>query len=273
MYSISDLENRLAPSERMPVLFVGHGTPMNAIQDNEYSRTWTALGRELPKPQAIIVISAHWLTQGGTAITDAPKNPIIYDFYGFPPELYNVKYDTKGDHDVAQLVAKQLLDDMERYEIALDHQWGLDHGTWSVLKWLSPHPSVPVLQISIDYSLPLPKLYELFTRLRRLRDHGVIFIGSGNIVHSLRAMRNDGATWDWAAEFDHIAHEAIEHRDLDVLLDPFAASPSARLSIPTDDHYRPLITALPLLDPDEQLHYFNESIDLGSVSMRSFVTA
>lgn len=272
IYSLNDLESHLTPSERMPVLFVGHGTPMNAIEDNEYSRTWTALGKGLPHPQAIVVISAHWITQGNTLITDAPKNPVIYDFYGFPDELYHVPYETRGDHDIAATLATTLTAQLAGYEAALDSQWGLDHGTWSVLKWLAPHPTVPVLQISIDYSMPLPKLFELFARLRRLRDQGVIFIGSGNIVHALRALRGDGIVWDWATEFDAIAHKAIHERDMETLLNPFAATPSARLAVPTDDHYRPLISSLSLVDADEGLHFFNESIDLGSVSMRSFIT-
>ncbi|MCH4250067.1 MAG: dioxygenase [Microbacteriaceae bacterium] len=176
-HSLQDLENRLHPSERMPVLFVGHGTPMNAIESNTYSRTWSTLGKRLPVAQAIVVISAHWLTRGSTHITDAPTNPIIYDFQGFPEELYQVQYETRGDDRVARL----LLNAMRDYEASLDAQWGLDHGTWSVLRWLAPAPTVPVLQISIDYSMPLPQLYELFGRLRRLRDRGVIFIGSSRM--------------------------------------------------------------------------------------------
>lgn len=273
MYELHDIEERLHPSERMPVLFVGHGSPMNAIEDNIYSRTWASLGRELPHPQAIIVMSAHWLTRGGTSITDAPRNRVIYDFGGFPEPLYHVRYDTAGDHDVARIAADRLVDWVQGYEIALDRQWGLDHGTWSVLRWLAPHPDVPVLQISIDYSLPLPRLHELFGRLRRLRDRGVLFIGSGNIVHALRSMRGDGAVWDWAREFDEVAEAAIRERDLGTLLDPFRVGTAARLAVPTDDHYRPMIAAMALLHPGEELRFFNESIDLGAISMRSFITA
>ena len=141
----------------MPVLFVGHGTPMNAISDNEYTRTWSRLGTGLlgsedAAPQAIVVVSAHWLTPGETRITDAPRNRVIYDFGGFPEELYHVPYDTAGDPQVARVLAQQLVE----YEAALDSQWGLDHGTWSVLVHLAPAPTVPVLQVSIDYAMPLP---------------------------------------------------------------------------------------------------------------------
>lgn len=267
-HTLASLENRLVPSERMPVLFVGHGNPMNAIEDNTFSRTWTALGQQLPEPQAIVVISAHWLTPGSTRITDAPTNPIIYDFMGFPEELYQVTYETHGDEGVARILADALWE----YEAELDKQWGLDHGTWSILKWIAPQPKVPVLQISIDYAMPLPQLYELYSRLRRLRDRGVLFIGSGNIVHALRAMRMDGGVYDWAQEFDALAAEAIVTRDTGVLLNPFESSAAAKLAVPTDDHYRPMVAALSLLDDSEDVAFFNTSIDLGAVGMRSFIS-
>jgi 4,5-DOPA dioxygenase extradiol len=269
-YSLADLEARLVPSERMPVLFVGHGNPMNAISDNDYTRTWSRLGGELPSPQAIVVVSAHWLTPGETRITDAPRNRVIYDFGGFPDELYHVPYDTIGDHDVARLLAQQLVE----YEAALDAQWGLDHGTWSVLKHLAPAPTMPVLQISIDFAMPLPKLFELYGRLRALRDRGVLFIGSGNIVHALNRVKWDGGdAWDWAEQFDTDTAAAITERRTDLLLDPYGTWSEARIAVPTDDHYRPMVAALSLLHDDEDIRFFNESIDLGSVGMRSFVTA
>jgi 4,5-DOPA dioxygenase extradiol len=269
-YSISDLDNRLVPSALMPVMFVGHGNPMHAISDNAYTRTWTQLGRQLPQAQAIVVISAHWLTPGQTHITDAPKNPIIYDFGGFPAELSRVTYDSVGDTDVARLLARQLVE----YEAELDKQWGLDHGTWSILKFLAPAPEVPVLQISIDYAMPLPRLHELFGRLRAMRRRGVLFIGSGNIVHSLgRARWDGGPAWDWAQQFDADTAVALRDRDLGKLLDPYNAWPEARLAVPTDDHYRPMVAALSLLEEQEDIGFFNSSIDMGSIGMRSFVSA
>jgi 4,5-DOPA dioxygenase extradiol len=269
--SIADLEARLRPSDRMPVLFVGHGNPMHAIADNDYTRTWEAEGRRLPEAQAIVVVSAHWLTPGRTHVTDAPRNRVIYDFGGFPDALYRVRYDTVGDHDVARVLAHHLAE----YEAALDAQWGLDHGTWSVLRHLAPEPQVPVLQISIDDSLPLPRLHELYSRLRRLRRQGVLFIGSGNIVHALgRARWEPGAAaWDWAEQFDADTADALEHRRLDALLDPYGTWSEARLAVPTDDHYRPMVAALSLLEDDEELRFFNTAIDMGSIGMRSFVTA
>ena len=269
-YSISDIDDRLTPSELMPTMFVGHGNPMHAIADNGYTRRWHQLGESLPPAQAIVVVSAHWLTPGQTHITDAPTNPIIYDFGGFPDELYQVQYETKGDHDVARALAQQLVD----YEAQLDAQWGLDHGTWSILRHIDPAPEVPVLQISIDFSMPLPRLYELFGRLRAMRRRGVIFIGSGNIVHALGRARwePDAGAWDWAEQFDADTAVAIRDRRIDQLLDPYRTWAEARIAVPTDDHYRPLVAALSLLEDGEDVRFFNSSIDMGAISMRSFVT-
>lgn len=269
-YSLGDLESRLTPSERMPVLFVGHGNPMNAISDNDFTREWARVGRELPEPQAIVVISAHWLTPGSTHITDAPRNRVIYDFGGFPDELSHVQYPTRGDAEVARILARQLIE----YEAQLDAQWGLDHGTWSVLKHLAPEPEMPVLQVSIDYTMPLPGLHELYSRLRALRDRGVLFIGSGNIVHALNRVKwSGGGPWDWAEQFDADTAAALRDRRIDLLLDPYNTWPEARIAVPTDDHYRPMVASLSLLHVDDDIRFFNDTIDLGSVGMRSFVTA
>lgn len=268
-YSIVDLDARLVPSPRMPVLFIGHGNPMHAISDNEFTQTWGRVGAALPPAQAIVVISAHWLTPGGTHVTDAPRNRVIYDFGGFPAELSRVQYPTDGDPAVARILARQLVE----YEAQLDAQWGLDHGTWAVLRHLAPQPEVPVLQISVDPAMSLPGLMELFSRLRPLRDRGVLFIGSGNIVHALDRVKWDGGgAWDWAVEFDRVTADALADRRTDLLLDPYAHWDTARLAVPTDDHYRPMIAALSLLDAGEDLGFFNEQIDMGSVGMRSFLT-
>jgi 4,5-DOPA dioxygenase extradiol len=253
----------------MPVLFVGHGNPMNAISDNAFTQQWSEVGRGLPDAQAIVVISAHWLTPGHTRITDAPKNPIIYDFGGFPDELYRVQYDTFGDERVAQLLARQLVE----YEAELDKQWGLDHGTWSVLKHLAPAPEVPVLQISIDYSMPLPELYRLYSRLRSMRRRGVVFIGSGNIVHALGRVKWDGgAPWEWAQQFDADTALALRDREVGKLLDPYGTWSEARIAVPTDDHYRPMVASLSLLEDGEDIRFFNDEIDMGAIGMRSFIT-
>lgn len=251
----------------MPVLFVGHGNPMNAILDNEITRTWHKVGTQLPTAQAFVVISAHWLT-AGTHVTDAPKQPLIYDMYGFPDELYQVTYDAHGDPGVAVQLKQALL----AYEAQLDTTWGLDHGTWSVLTHLAPKPSVPVLQISLDYRQPLADVVTLFAQLKSFRRQGVIFIGSGNIVHNLRALDFSNKPMAWALEFDELSSQAISDKNLTLLTNPGKISSAARLAIPTDDHYRPMLAAMALLESDENLDYFNETIDLGSVSMRSFMS-
>jgi 4,5-DOPA dioxygenase extradiol len=249
------------------VLFVGHGNPMNALMDNDITQMWSQVGRELPPAQAFVVISAHWQTHG-TRITDAPKQPIIYDFYGFPPELYQVQYNASGDPKVAEILRHQLA----HYEAQLDSTWGLDHGTWSVLKHLAPEPQIPVLQISLDYDQSLEQLTELFRQLKPLRERGVIFIGSGNIVHNLGQVDfTSQKAFDWALEFDALATAAMTDHDLKLLTHPDKISRTSTLAIPTDEHYRPMLAAMALLYPSEELSYFNSVIDLGSVSMRSFV--
>lgn len=268
MEPLQKLADTLKPSERMPVLFVGHGTPMHAIQDDPVTANWRLIGGRLPAPQAVVVISAHWLTRG-THITDAPKQPIIYDFYGFPDELYQATYDADGDPRLASLLQRELV----KYEAALDSAWGLDHGTWSVLKHLLPEPDVPVLQISLDMTKSLTEQAEMFRTLKPLRKKGVLFIGSGNIVHNLQAMRFDDGIFDWALEFDDFARRAIDGYQLDILTKPHKAGTAGLLAVPTDDHYRPMLAALALLDADEGVDYFNDNYyDYGSAGMRSFVS-
>jgi 4,5-DOPA dioxygenase extradiol len=268
MDKLSAIANTLQPSPKMPVIFVGHGNPMNAVLDNDITRTWSSVGNSLPDAQAIVVISAHWLTNG-THITDAPKQQIIYDFYGFPDELYNVQYDANGDPAIAKLLQQKLL----QYEAKLDSSWGLDHGTWSVLKHLAPEPHVPVLQISLDYTQSLEQVTDLFKELKSLREKGVIFIGSGNIVHNLRAVKfTSNKAYDWAIEFDALSAKAIEDKNMKLLTNPGKISSAASFAVPSDDHYRPMLATMALLDPYEELSFFNEMIDLGSVSMRSFMS-
>lgn len=267
MQRLHRLQETLQPSPRMPVLFVGHGNPMNALYDNEFTKTWAKVGGTLPTPQAIVVISAHWLTKG-THITDAPTQPLIYDVFNFPPELYEVTYPAKGSHELAQLLQEQLI----AYEAKLDSTWGLDHGTWSVLTHLAPEPKVPVLQISLDYTTSLAESIELFSHLKELRKRGVLFIGSGNIVHNLRAVNwHSNKAYDWALEFDTLSAEAMSRHDIEKLVKPQKISSTASFAIPTDDHYRPMLAAMALLDTDEELHYFNDAIDMGSIGMRSFI--
>lgn len=252
----------------MPVLFIGHGNPMHAILDNDITRTWTKVGANLPEPQAFVVISAHWQTRG-TKITDAPTQPIIYDMYGFPDELYKVQYPAKGSPAIAQ----ELHDAFLQYESQLDSTWGLDHGTWSVLKYLAPQVRVPVLQISLDMTQTLPQLTRMFRLLKPLRKKGVIFIGSGNLVHNLGRLNfHDDTVFDWAIEFDAKASEQMSLHNLELLTNPLKLTSAARIAVQFDDHYRPMLAAMSLLDSNETLSYFNDTIELGSIGMRSFIS-
>jgi 4,5-DOPA dioxygenase extradiol len=259
----------LIPSPLMPVLFVGHGNPMHVLSNNVFTQEWQRIGMTLPNAQAIVVISAHWMTHG-THVTDAPKQPLIYDFYGFPDDMYQVQYQADGSPALAHALQQELL----RYEAVLDSTWGLDHGTWTVLKHLAPHPKVPILQISIDMNKSLADQYDVFSALKAFRQKGVVFIGSGNIVHNLQMADFAGShTYDWALEFDAISKDIIERHEVVNLTNPFRRYSSAKLAIPTDDHYRPLLASMALLNESETVSFFNESIDLGSVSMRSFISA
>lgn len=267
MDRLRQLETRLKPSPKMPVLFVGHGNPMNAITDNEITQNWTKVGKNLPKPQAFVVISAHWLTNG-TRVTDAPKQPIIYDMYGFPEELYQVQYEAKGDKAIAKTLREAFLD----YEAKLDTTWGLDHGTWSVLKFMAPEPKVPVLQISLDVNQSLEELVNMFKLLKPLRKKGILFIGSGNLVHNLGMLKfDDDKPFDWAIEFDSLASENMSQHNIRALTNPKKMTSAALLATQFDDHYRPMLATMALLDKKEDLTFFNDVIEMGSIGMRSFM--
>lgn len=220
----------------------------------------------IPKPQAIIVMSAHWLTHG-TSITAMQQPPTIHDFYGFPSDLYAMNYAAPGN----PVLAKDISAFAEH--VQLDHTWGFDHGAWTVLMHMYPEGKIPVLQLSIDMATSLEHLFELTTLLRPLRDRGVLFIGSGNIVHNLAQVEfSDHATaHEWALDFDQTSAKLISDRNFKALLRYQTLGSSARLSIPTEDHYRPMMMTLALSTMRDQLSFFNESIDAASVSMRSFL--
>jgi 4,5-DOPA dioxygenase extradiol len=249
---------------KTPLLFVGHGNPMNAIEDNAYSLKWKEIGTRLEKPKAIVCMSAHWLTQG-SFITSNLEPEIIYDFYGFPEKLYHVQYPAKGSREIADKIHT-----CEK-SIELNAEWGIDHGAWSVLKRMFPNASVPVLQLSIDFSRPPSDQIELMGRLKQMRDEGIMFIGSGNIVHNLGLVRMNGGAYDWASDFEQKAKGLISNKNLSALINYHSLGLSAQLAIPTDDHYRPLLNTLALCDDKESASFFNEGIDMGSVSMLSFV--
>jgi len=261
-------------SDRMPVLFVGHGSPMNAIEDNEYRRSWQALGaqfgQQLPRPQLILCISAHWLSRGWW-LTAMDKPRTIHDFGGFPQELFDQQYPAPGAPDAAQEISRSIAEP----PLGLDTQdWGLDHGTWSVLKPMFPQADIPVSQLSMDYARPPDEHFALGRQLAPLRERGVLIVGSGNIVHNLRAARFDAApdqAYDWAVEFDNKIAGQMEGGDLAALADFQKLGSVAQLAHPTYDHYLPLLYAAGAADSGEPMRFFNTGYQGASISMRSAV--
>lgn len=270
MSAINDLHalrDRLAPSARMPVVFLGHGSPMNALEDTAYSRAWTALGQSLPEPAAILVVSAHWMTRGTTLVDVSALPKTIHDFYGFPEQLYAMDYPAPGHPALAREVASLLAS----HHATEDDTWGLDHGAWTVLRFLYPQAQVPVFQVSIDMSRGLAHQLEVGRTLSQLRDRGVLILGSGNVVHNLRAMRWGGQPLDFALEFDQLFADRLTQRDLAALADSKGLGTLLQMAHPTVDHYMPALTIAGASDERDRLTFMTDAIDLGSVSMRSFV--
>lgn len=263
--TLRELHTKFADTDqKMPVLFVGHGNPMNAIEDNDFSRAWSAVGQSLPKPNAILCVSAHWETKG-TRVTGMDQPKTIHDFGGFPPELYAVEYAAPGSPDLARLTQETV----QKVPVSLDQSWGLDHGTWSVLCHMFPQADIPVIQLSLDRTQAPAFHYQLGKELRALRNKGVLIVGSGNIVHNLRVMQWEDRAFDWAIEFDEKVKELIASGDHPSIIGYQNLGPAARLSIPTNEHYLPLLYILALQDKDEKVQFFADRVTLGSISMRS----
>jgi 4,5-DOPA dioxygenase extradiol len=256
----------MEPDKKMPVLFIGHGSPMNAIEQNRYHLEWQRLGRELPKPTAILCVSAHWQTVG-TRITAMEKPRTIYDFGGFPEALYKATYPAPG----SPVLAAETIKTLQSTQAQEDHSWGLDHGTWSVLLPMYPLADIPVYQMSLDMNQSPQRHFELGRELSALRKKGVLIIGSGNMVHNLGRMQWTEGAYDWAIEFDRYCRERIEANDLQSLIQFEKQGTAARLSIPTAEHYLPLLYVLGLKDADEPFCWFNEHVTMGSISMRSLL--
>ena len=253
----------------MPVLFIGHGSPMNGIEENEFSRNWKQLAEKIPVPKAVLCISAHWLTRG-SFITAMSEPRTIHDFGGFPEELYNVSYPAPGKPELAEETRKIV----SMTDVGLDHDWGLDHGTWTVVRHMYPEANIPVLQLSIDYYRPAQYHYELAKELYELRKKGVLIIGSGNMVHNLRAVAWDHVNdpefgYDWAIEMNAIFKHHIQERNHSVLINYRELGEAAQLAIPTPDHYYPLIYTLGLQQRDEPAVFFNDRTVGGSLTMTS----
>ncbi|MGY6647595.1 4,5-DOPA-extradiol-dioxygenase [Wenyingzhuangia sp. IMCC45574] len=265
--ALSSLKDNLKSTPKMPLLFVGHGSPMNAIVQNQFHKKWQILGKSLPNPKAILVVSAHWLTEKKTKVTAMKTPQTIHDFGGFPEELFNQQYPAPGSPEMAQLT----IDEIHSTIVHKDMDWGLDHGTWSVLKPMFPTANIPVFQISIDSTKPMEFHYNLGKELNTLRKKGVLIIGSGNIVHNLKKLNSENPIYDWAQEFDQKIKGFIDQRDFTSVLDFQKLGNLAQLAHPTYDHLLPLLYTLGAMDKDENLAYFNDEFDMGSISMRSLL--
>lgn len=251
----------------MPALFIGHGNPMNAIEDTVYARAWAEAATTIPRPKAILCISAHWETEG-TSVTAMAQPRTIHDFYGFPDELYQVQYPVPGSPELAERVRSLVTSTAVRLDNG--YSWGLDHGAWSVLGRMYPQADIPVVQLSLDRTQHPRFHYDLGRELAPLRQEGVLILGSGNLVHNLRLLQWDAQQpYPWATEFDRLATELIMAGEHDRLVAYPALGEAARLAIPTNEHYLPLLYALALQQADEQAAFFVEGLVYGSISMRS----
>jgi 4,5-DOPA dioxygenase extradiol len=252
-------------SHRLPAIFFGHGSPMNTLEHNRYTEAWRQLGALAGKPKAILAISAHWFVPG-TAVTAMEQPKTIHDFYGFPQALFDVRYPARGDPALAARV-RELLAPLA---VGLDQDWGLDHGTWSVLKHAFPDADVPVVQLSIDATRPASFHHALGAHLAPLRDEGVLIVGSGNVVHNLRTIGwGGGAPYDWAVRFNDYVREAIATGQYERLIDYERAGADARLAVPTPEHYLPLLYLLGAQRDGESVHVAIDGIEIRSIGMLS----
>ena len=249
----------------MPAVFIGHGNPMNTLQDNAYTRGWAAIGKEVPRPNAILSVSAHWYISG-TSVTAMAAPRTIHDFGGFPPELYRVDYPAPGD----PALATRVRDLLAPISVKPDEGWGLDHGTWTVLRHMFPLANIPAVQLSIDERQPAEYHYEVGKRLARLRDEGVLIVGSGNLVHNLQAYaweRHEAEPFEWAVRFEEKVRELLLVGDDDPLIAYETLGRDAALSIPTPDHYLPLLYVIALRRESDPISFPVEGVDGGSMSM------
>lgn len=253
--------------EKTPVLFLGHGSPMNIVLENPFTASLVQLGRAIPAPKAILVVSAHWQTKG-TFITTAKAPDIIYDFYGFPQELYDVAYPCPG----VRVQIEELSTVFKSAGIGYDNQRGLDHAAWAVLKHMYPNADIPTMELSLDYEKSPQEHYNLAKKLAPLREQGVLIIGSGNIVHNLRSVdwNIDAAPYKWAVSFDTIVKKCIVEQRHDHLIEYGKLGSDALMAVPTSEHYLPMLYTLGLQDGDEHVHFSYEGFQNASISMRCF---
>ena len=262
-------------NQRLPVIFVGHGNPMNAIADNEFSHCWQELGKSLPRPKAILCVSAHWETWG-TLVTAMEEPRTIHDFGGFPPELYQAQYPAPG----SSWLAGEIRNSITGAKVSFDLDWGLDHGCWSVLNRIYPAADLPVVQLSLDYTKSAKEHYAMGRELAGLRDKGILIVGSGNMVHNLGLVevRNDGRRdfnqtlgFNWAIEANALFKKLIDDERHDELADYHSLGNAAQLAVPTPEHFLPLLYVLALKQKGESVAYFNDKPLAGSITMTSLV--
>ena len=270
--NLNDLQNisyNFKNTQKMPVLFLGHGSPMNAIEENEFVQGFRNMAQEIPKPNAILCVSAHWYTNG-TFVTAMEMPRTIHDFYGFPEELFSVVYEAPGSPELAKETADLLLP----VEVEENHNWGLDHGAWSVIKHLYPNADIPVIQLSIDATKPPQYHFELASRLQKLREKGILIIGSGNIIHNLRMVDfrnidNVGFGYDWAHEAREKSNNWLLDGNFKSLIDYHKQGQFMQAAVPSPDHYLPLLYTLGLKEKGDELRLFNDELIGGSLSMTS----
>ena len=253
----------------MPVLFIGHGSPMNGIEDNEFSQRWAQMAKEIPIPKAVLVVSAHWFKKG-TMITAMDFPPTIHDFGGFPKALFDVQYNAPG----SPVLAKETVSLIHSTKVELDHDWGLDHGTWTVVRHMYPEAKIPVLQLSIDYTKDAQYHYDLAKELYSLRKKGILIIGSGNMVHNLRMvawnkMEEPEYGYDWALKMNATFKQLITDGNHKALINYQGFGKEGKLAIPTPEHYFPLLYSLGLKGSKDAVSFFNDKVIAGSLTMTS----
>lgn len=270
MSALSQFKNftqRLPQTDLMPTLFIGHGSPMNGIEHNEFSQSWADLAKHIPVPKAVLVVSAHWYTRG-TFVTATDFPSTIHDFGGFPQALFDVQYPAPGDAKLAAEIPSLI----HSTPVGLDHDWGLDHGTWTIVRHMYPEANIPVLQLSIDYTKAPEEHYEIAKEIYALRKKGILVIGSGNMVHNLRMLSWEminGGGYDWANEMNDKFKSLIVNGDHKPLMNYRSLGSDAMLAIPTPEHYLPLIYTLGLKNDQEEITFFNDKAVGGSLTMTS----
>ncbi len=267
--ALNNLINPAEKTDRMPVLFVGHGSPMYAIEENEFVHSWRKLGETMPRPKAILCVSAHWETNG-TFVTAMSKPPTIHDFGGFPRQLFEVQYPAPGSPELANETKKSITST----SVGLDQKWGLDHGAWSVIRNIYPKADIPVIEMSLDYNMSPRAHYDLGSELSSLRNKGVLIIGSGNIVHNLRMVAWDKINepefgFDWAIQANNKVKQLIENDNHKDLINYSSLGREVQLAIPTPEHYLPLLYTLALKETSDSVTFFNDKAVMGSLAMTS----